>query len=301
MSSASSPIVRHRQAWLQKAGPEIRIHYAEALPPEGITWKGTIILIHGFPESSYQFREVIPPLAAAGYYVLAPDYRGAGYSSKPPDGYTKKQMSTDLYKLVTEHVGVKDKVHLVGHDIGGMIAHAYVVQYPDAVASAIWGECPLPGSTLYDKSKHSRMLWHFDFQSTPDISLALVQGKERMYLNHFYHRLAQDPACFTPEVLSFYTEQYSIPGAMKSAFAVYANFENDAEDNRQWRQKNGKVKVKNMVLNGGGSFLTADEAKAMANEFYENVNVGTVEGSGHYIAEEQPEGFVKEVLRFIEK
>ena len=300
MSSDSSPDVHHRQVWLQKADPEVRIHYIEALPPEGTTPKGTILLIHGFPESSYQFRKVISPLAAAGYRVLAPDYRGAGYSSKPPSGYTKKQISTDLYQLVTEHIGVKEKLHLVGHDIGAMITHAYCAQYPDAVASVIWGECPLPGSTLYDDTKHSRTLWHFDFQSTPDISIALVEGRERMYLKHFYDRLAQNPECFTNEDLDFYATQYSMPGALRAGFDVYANFENDAEDNRQWRQKDGKLKVRSMVLNGGGSFL-ANEAEAMAREYYEDVTVGTVEGSGHWIAEEQPEGFVKEVLGFIGK
>ena len=183
----------------------------------------------------------------------------------------------------------------------GMIAHAYAAQYPEAVASVIWGECPLPGSTIYEENKHSRIFWHFDFHSTPEISVALVEGKERMYLNHFYHRFAQNPEVFTPTDLDFYTAQYSIPGAMRAGFDTYANFENDAEDNRQWREKNGKIKVKSMILNGSGSFTGPKEAEGMAGEFYEDVTVGVVDGSGHWIAEEQPEEFVKEVLTFIEE
>ncbi len=105
----------HRQAWLQQSDPEIRIHYVEA-EPSG-TQKGVILLIHGFPQSSYQFRHVMGPLSAAGYRVIAPDYRGAGYSSRPPTGYTKKVLATDLYTLLTEHVGIKEAVHVVGHDI----------------------------------------------------------------------------------------------------------------------------------------------------------------------------------------
>ena len=91
-----------------------------------------------------------------------------------------------------------------------------------------------------------------------------------------------------------------MPGALRAGFDTYANFENDADDNRGWREKDGKVKVRSMVLNGAGSFIV-DAAEAMAREFYDDVSVGKVEGSGHWIAEENPEGFVKEVLGFVEK
>lgn len=50
---------------------------------------GTILLIHGFPETSYQWRGVIPTLTKHGYRVVAPDYRGAGESSKPKDGFER--------------------------------------------------------------------------------------------------------------------------------------------------------------------------------------------------------------------
>lgn len=112
------------------------------------------------------------PLAAAGYHVIAPDQKGHGFSSKPlgDSGFTKREHATDIYKMMTEQLGIKDKVH-VDHDIGGIVAHAYVAQFPEHVASVTWGECPLPGSTIYDETKLSRTLWDFDFQShNPDIA-----------------------------------------------------------------------------------------------------------------------------------
>ena len=109
MASESIPKTQDRQAWIQQSDPEIRIFYTECRPLSNEP-KGTILLIHGFPETSYQFRHAIVPLAQAGYHVLAPDYRGHGYSSKPPSGYTKEILAQELYKLVTEHVGIKDKI-----------------------------------------------------------------------------------------------------------------------------------------------------------------------------------------------
>ena len=299
MASESIPKTQDRQAWIQQSDPEIRIFYTDCRPLSSKP-KGTILLIHGFPETSYQFRHVIVPLSQAGYHVLAPDVRGHGYSSKPPSGYTKDILAQDLYKLVTEHVGIKDKVHLVGHDNGGMIAHAYVAQFPEHVASINWGECPLPGTTLYEESKHTAPLWHFDFQAQTDIAVTLVTGKEKLYLKHFYDRLGQNQAAFPIEVVDFYTMQYSAAGALHAAFTTYRMFEEDAKMNREWREKNGKVGVRAMVMCGEYVFLTA-KALEMASEMYDNVEKGVIEGSGHWLVEENPEVFVTKVLDFIEK
>lgn len=296
----------NRAAHLSLSDPEIRIHYVEARPGPKKVQKGTVLLIHGFPETSYQFRHVMIPLAEAGYHVIAPDKTGHGFSSKPignvhqQDPFTKKSLAKDLHQLLIDHVGIKDKVHIVGHDIGGMVAHAYACQFTDHVASVTWGECPLPGSTFYEEEKHSRALWHFDFQShQPDIAVALVQGKERIYLKHFYDRLTQNQAAFTPEVVDFYVQQFSALDALRCAFLTYRAFEIDAEHNRKWREEKGKLKLKNMVLSGGDSLL-APVSENMAKEFYEDVHVGLVPDSGHYLAEENPGGFVSELLRFIE-
>ena len=298
MASQSNPYYHHRQIWLQKSDPEIRIHYIEALPTSG-SRKGTILLIHGFPETSYQFRHVIKPLSDAGYHVIAPDYRGAGYSSHPYNGYTKDILSQDLHELVTNHIGVKEKIHIVGHDIGGMIAHAYVAQYPDDVATIIWGECPLPGTQVYESNKFTSTLWHFHFHNQIDIPELLVQGKERIYIKHFYDRLSMNPESFSNDDLDFYASQYSMPGALRCGFNVYRMFEVDAVHNQRWLKDLGKIRVKSMILNGDQSFI-ASEAVAMAKEMYEDVTEGLIERSGHWLAEENPEDFVNKVLGFIE-
>lgn len=304
MAASQSVMVHQRQIWLNRSDPEIRIHYMESLPiQDNKEKKGTILLVHGFPQTAYQFRLVMVPLAEAGYHVIAPDCRGHGFSSKPlsTTGYTKRELSNDFHQLLTRHLGLVDqKVHLVGHDIGAMITHAYVAQFPDHVASVTWGEVPLPGSTIYDKTKHTRELWHFDFQShNPELSAALVAGKERMYLKSFYDRFTQNQAVFTTDVVDFYAMQFSMPDALRCAFLTYRQFEIDAEHNRQWREKNGKVKVRSMVLSGDRSFIV-NEAEAMANEFYANVTTSVVPNCGHYLAEENPEGFVSELITFIE-
>ena len=93
-----------------------RLHYLAAGRGE------PIVLLHGYAETSHMWRPLIPELAAT-HSVIAPDLRGAGQSGTPPGGYTKAEMAKDIHaraqKLRFE------KIRLVGHDIGLMVAYAY--------------------------------------------------------------------------------------------------------------------------------------------------------------------------------
>jgi pimeloyl-ACP methyl ester carboxylesterase len=289
---------RQRIATITTTGNEqIRLSYTKC-PPRSDS-KGTILLIHGFPQTSYQFRHVITPLSDAGYCVIAPDYRGAGQSSKPLNGYHKTQMAEDLHLLITDHLGIKDKIHVVGHDIGGMITFAYASRYPGDVASVIWGECPLPGTSPYEQIKGTTDVFHFVFHQVPDLPEFLIAGKEREYCKHFYDKLIHNTAGIDDTALDHYALMYSQPGAIRAGLEVYRSFEKDAEENRQWLKDNAKVKVPSLLMMGGESMLVK-LSETMASECHEPAaSVVAVEDSGHYIAEENPEGFAKGVLEFV--
>jgi pimeloyl-ACP methyl ester carboxylesterase len=284
---------------------DVSIHVLQSFPPDDAPSKGTILLIHGFPETSHQFRHVMGPLSDAGYHVVAPDYRGAGYSSRPRFGYDKVTMAADLHALLTEHLGVTKKVHVVGHDIGGMIASTYAQRHGDGTASVAWGECPLPGTEVYKqmiKDEAYGSLWHFIFHWQADLPEKLVDTEEKVkaYISSFYYRLTHQPAAFSAEDVDYYTKIFSQTGAMRAGFDVYRAFHQDSLDNRSWVEKNGKSKVPCMMLNGGESFLAA-VAEDEGNEMFENVVTETVKGSGHWIAEENPKEFVKTILEWVGK
>jgi pimeloyl-ACP methyl ester carboxylesterase len=292
---------KHRIAAITtSSGESLRLNYIDCASPPSSEPKGTILLIHGFPQTSYQFRHVITPLSDAGYRVIAPDYRGAGQSSKPLTGYNKTQMAEDLHVLVKSHLGIKQKIHIVGHDIGGMIAVPYAYQYAEDVASLIWGECPLPGTKIYEDVKSQVSVFHFVFHQIPDLPEALIAGKERDYLRHFYDKISFNSAAISPQDLEIYTLSYSQPGAMRAALEVYRAFEKDAEDNRTWFKTNGKLNVPSLLMMGK-EFMLAELAEDMRAETHEGGEVMVVEESGHYIAEENPGEFIRGVLDFVGK
>ena len=77
---------------------EVRIHYVTA--GQG----PVVVLLHGWPQTWYMWRSIIPALATR-FRVVAPDLRGLGDSSRPPDGYDKKTIAQDIWRLVHDVLG----------------------------------------------------------------------------------------------------------------------------------------------------------------------------------------------------
>jgi pimeloyl-ACP methyl ester carboxylesterase len=119
---------------LPEVSPGVKIHYVEVTPnePSG----RTIVLIHGFPQTWYEFRHIMQPLADQGLRVVAVDYRGAGASSRPQGGYDKLTMARDIRDLYVEHLGVERAI-VFGHDIGSMVAVNLALQFPDNVEKLV--------------------------------------------------------------------------------------------------------------------------------------------------------------------
>jgi pimeloyl-ACP methyl ester carboxylesterase len=86
-----------------------------------------VVLLHGWPQTWYEWRHVMPALAK-NYTVIVPDLRGLGDSSKPITGYDGKTLAEDIHQLVAQ-LGFKD-IFLVGHDLGVLVAYPYAAAHP---------------------------------------------------------------------------------------------------------------------------------------------------------------------------
>lgn len=115
---------------------------------------------------------------------------------------------------------------------------------------------------------------------------------------HFYNRLGFNLAPFTPEVIDYYVSAYSQAGGLRCGFDAYRAFELDAEDNRVWLKSEGKCRIPACAFSGAEGIL-AKGAEKQFEELYQDHEVKEVEGSGHWVAEENPEGCVQAVLEFV--
>lgn len=265
----------------------VKLHYL-------IAGKGDpIVLLHGYAETSHMWLPLIAKLAA-NHTVIAPDLRGFGDSDAPADGYTKAAMARDIHALVTS---LKyPKVKIVGHDIGLMVAYAYAAQYPNEVERIALMDAFLPGVGDWTHVWLLRDLWHFHFYGkTP---LALVTGRERIYLEHFWNDFAANPKKSVPESdRVFYAKAYAKPGHMAAGFEVFRAFEKDAAEFAALAKN--KLPMPMLVLSGekaGGSFLI-EQGRLVAD----NVDGVIVKGSGHWLMEEAPDQVIPKLVEFLNK
>jgi pimeloyl-ACP methyl ester carboxylesterase len=247
-----------------------------------------IVLLHGWPQTWYEWRHVIPALAK-NYTVIVPDLRGLGDSSKPVDGYDGKTVAEDIYQLVAQ-LRFKD-IFLVGHDLGAPVAYSYAAAHPSEVRGLVILDVPITG---IGPTLNLTRLWHIPFHMVRDIPETLVEGKEREYLSWFYRNYAYNPAAITKEDIDEYVSHYSAPGGMRAGFEYYRAFPISAEQIKEY----SKVKLPMPVLALGGeySFGTAafDSLKFLATD----VRGGIVPLSGHWIAEERPDYLIKQLASF---
>ena len=106
-----------------------------------------VILLHGFPETSYMWTRLMPQLVEAGYRCLAPDQRGYSAGARPEevDAYRYEDISDDVVALA-DAWGV-DRFHLVGHDWGSLCGWAVVNRYRDRIAS--WTAMSVPHAKAF--------------------------------------------------------------------------------------------------------------------------------------------------------
>ena len=132
----------------------------------------------------------LPLIAEAGRPTTSSSRRTCAASAirpKPAGGYDKKTMAQDIHALVNRWL---QKVNMVGHDIGLMVAYAYAAQYPDEVESIVLMDAFLPGVGDWKKVWLLRDKWHFHFYG--ETPLKLVEGRERIYFEHFWNDFAAD-------------------------------------------------------------------------------------------------------------
>ncbi|MBB5190416.1 pimeloyl-ACP methyl ester carboxylesterase [Silvimonas terrae] len=253
-----------------------------------------VVLLHGWGSTSYMWRFVMPQLAARGYTVIAPDLRGLGDTSKPATGYDKANIAEDIRDLVAK-LGYGPKIHIAGHDMGGMVAYAYAAQHPTEVKTLTILDVPLPGIAPWNDIVQTPRVWHFAFFGQRDVGEMLMAGHEKEFMAWFHNNEAVNSRAFTNEVEAVYARQYSMPGAMRAGFEYYRAFPQDVIANQKFAEH--KLTMPVLGIGGDGSFgpIIGAHLQNVATD----VHVAQIKGSGHWVAEEQPEQVTAALVGFL--
>ena len=239
-----------------------------------------VILLHAFPEDWYEYHKVMPGLAKK-FTVVAVDLPGIGGSTAKPRGYAAADIADDIHQLQEQlHL---EHVYVVGHDIGGMVAYAFVRRYPESARGAMILDVPLPGLAPWKEIVAKPFAWHIHFQQVPDLPEELVAGRQAFYFRYFL-----DPQYFSDADVARYAESYAAPEHLHAAFEVYRGFAADEKFNAE---QHGRFDVPLVLAVGGKSAFfkgLPTMAEALRAHGCTNVTTAVIEGSSHYVADEQP-------------
>ncbi len=178
----------------------------------------TVILLHGFPQTSATWSPYLAHLAAAGYHAVAPDLRGYAPSARPTtvDHYKLDHLVDDVV-AVADDLGV-ERFHLVGHDWGGIIAWAFAAAHPDRLHSLTSVSMPHPRAIVSSLLRSSQLLrfWYVGFFQMPLLPERLLAARGGALLRQFLRQYGLPH----PPTDAYVTAMLQ-PGALQAAMSYF--------------------------------------------------------------------------------
>jgi pimeloyl-ACP methyl ester carboxylesterase len=253
-----------------------------------------LLLVHGWPQTWYAWRLVMPALAR-DFFVVAPDQRGCGLSGKPEDGYDTATLAGDLVALM-DALGHR-RFAVAGHDTGMWIGYALAADHPGRSACLAVAETPLPGVSpsppLFANGHLNNALWHFAFNRLANVNDQLVTGREDIY---FGWQFATKAAKKLPDyAVRHYIDTLTDPEALHASFAIYRALDATIAQNQQRMTRRLTVPV--LAIGGGHSLgeQVADTMKLAADD----VQTLVIPSCAHWVPEETPEETLAALTGFL--
>jgi pimeloyl-ACP methyl ester carboxylesterase len=265
------------------------LHYVSAG-----TGGSPILLVHGWPESWWAFRNVIPLLAAT-HRVFAVDLRGFGDSGTDAGDYDLVTMAEDLHGLVA-HLGV-GPVHVTGQDISGGPVFAFAAAHPGDILSFTGVETTLPGyglETLADVVNGGS--WHVGFLAAPGIPELFLAGRERIMLDWAVSLMSAVPGAVTGADLDEFTRTYARPGGWRGTEGLYRSSLTSAGRIRALAESQ-PLTVPVLAVDGINAPFTEQTMRQVAGD----VTAVTIPDVGHLVAQEAPAAFATAVGDFVDR
>jgi len=254
-----------------------------------------LLLVHGWPETWYAWRLLMPALAR-DFEVIAVDQRGIGLSDKPENGYDTGTLAADLVALM-DALG-HERFALVGCDTGMAISYALAADHPDRIDRLVVGEAPLPGISppipLILPPQLNDRLRHIAFNQLETINEQLVTGREEIFFGAEFSASAgakQLPG----DAVRYYIDRLCSPEALHGTFQLYRAFPATSAQNQE--RKTRRLTMPVLAIGGAESSgaMVADTMNLVADDVQSLV----IPDCGHWLAEQAPEQMLAALSEFL--
>lgn len=276
---------------------DVHLHYLEAGGGDALP----LVLLHGWPQTSYAWRKLIPRLAD-GRRVIAPDLRGFGDSDKPEDGYDKKTVAADVIALLGQ-LGI-DRAAILGHDWGGWVAYRIALDAPDLTERLIVLNmtCPLNAGAagqLFEPDQ-VRESWYWYMFQIPEFPEAVFSGKEETLLRHFHSHWSAIPDTYSDADITEFARAFQTPGALRGGFNYYRTM--FTQDMLDWAPHFGHVyPMPALILWGDRDPVIPPAWLEGIEACFADLRIVHHPDAGHFIGEEAPEWCAGHILEFLQE
>jgi epoxide hydrolase 4 len=213
VETAERTDIRHDHAELS----EVRLHYVEA--GDG----PLVVLLHGFPEFWFTWRDQIRALADAGFRVVAPDMRGYNTSSRPAGvaAYDADRLAVDIRDLIGDRDGGEGAL-LAGHDWGGAVAWWTAMMHPEAVKRLAILNAPHPRRFLHEVRRPRQLAksWYMFFFQLPWLPERFISAGNWWFLRYGFEHDAR-PGAFSASDIASFIEAWEQPHAATATINYY--------------------------------------------------------------------------------
>jgi pimeloyl-ACP methyl ester carboxylesterase len=256
-----------------------------------------LLLIHGWPETWYAWRMIMPTLAE-DFEVIAVDQRGIGLSDKPREGFDIGTLASDLVALMD--VLGHHEFAVYGTDTGMPIAHALAADHPERVDRLVVSEAFLPGIAsalpLFVPPILNARLWHLMFNQLPgEVNEALVRGRESVFFGAEFAASAGTTKLPDAAVKYYVDTLAADPEALRGSFEFYRAIPTSAAQNEERRDRRLTMPVLAIGGEESGGENAANAMKLVADD----VRSVVLPGSGHWVAEQAPERLLAALTEFL--
>lgn len=263
-----------------------------------------LLLIHGYPQTHVMWHKVANELSKE-YYIVCPDLRGYGKSSKPKgnethENYSKKNMAKDMIHLMSS-LGF-DEFFVAGHDRGARVTHRLCLDYPQHVLKA----CVMDIAPTYHMFEHTNQTfatgyYHWFFLIQPDnLPEKLIGANAAYYLTEKLKRWSDKEVAFEnkfdKEAVKEYTECFDTKSIHATCEDYRAAASIDMSDDE--KDRNRKVSIPLLVLWGEKGFIHKTYDVLSVWEMYANNVQGHSLECGHFLPEERPKEVIEALKSF---
>ena len=261
-----------------------KLHVAEAGPEDG----RPVLLQHGWPQHWWCWRGVIPALADAGYRVIAPDLRGAGWSDAPAEGYDKEQFASDSLALL-DALGI-ERTSWIGHDWGGWTGQLVALRAPERIEKLmLCNIAPVWGAPRLQTAANA---WRFGYQAVGIPKLGPAIQRSGLLRRGLIGVRGADAAEFTAAMRE--------PGRAEAGSKVYRTFvTQELPGIVRGRYEGQRLTMPVKVLHGTADPVIRPFMVEAFREHADDLDIEWAHGTGHFIADEQPALVAERALAFL--